>query len=223
MLNKAACYQAFGDFQNALNTIKRGNFYEGSDTTRFNLYLKAALMAYLLEEFKQAQSYLAEMGFYIENKELVQQGLFLEILVHQALGEWEDGRAKFKQYAEINNIDSAAAQQLIEKNFPKLKDPKKAELLSYFLPGIGQWYAGYPIKGITSATIQLGFAAWGAYSIFQGYFFSGAFTGISLFYVFYTGGARHAEYLATQTNIKRSQKYSKPFKTLILDTERAKK
>lgn len=223
LIKKANCYQEIGDHNSALATINRANFYKGSDSTKFNLYYKAALYSYLTKEFKAAQGYLLEMQYYITNNNLVQNCLFLEILIHYSLEEWEESLQKFKKYSQINGIDSLTEFKLTSMPFPKMKNTDKAENLSAFLPGIGQWYAGYPLKGITSGALQLTFAGWGAYSIYNGYFFSGAFTGISIFYLFYSGGTRYASFLANQTNIKRNENYIKPFKELILNNEYNKK
>jgi hypothetical protein len=84
----------------------------------------------------------------------------------------------------------------------KYKSAVKAENLS-FIPGLGQIYAGYPLRGFFSLGLQglaLGVGAW---HIWQGYYVIGAYIGMGIFYLFYTGGMRHAGYLAEQKNMRK--------------------
>ena len=77
---------------------------------------------------------------------------------------------------------------------------EKAIILSYLLPGSGLIYAGAPIRGLTSTTLQAGAMLMIIHGLTEGYFFTGSLTGAALFYVFYNGGAQYAATLSTKRN-----------------------
>ncbi len=223
LLKKSRCYKTTGDHENAYKTLLRGNLFTPDDSVNFMLRYEIALNAYLAYDYSVSLTQLKQIGFYIKDESLKTQVLFLEVLTLNELIQWEEAKTVFEKYSDLNdlelNVDSIYA--FIHK--PKLKNVKTAKKLSYFAPGIGQIYAGYPGKGIFSSLIQGSLLAFGAYSLYEGYFFTGAFTGIGLFYSFYSGGARHAEFLAQKKNNERVSRYNGGIRKLILEVERQKK
>lgn len=222
LLQKSRLYQRSSRLQEAIQTLQRANLYEGEDSIRSKIYTQLAYYHYLSQEYKKAQSYLMENAYYFSGTALAEQNLYLEILTHLQLLEWEVAREKFHQFASIYTLSDEEAKYFETHSLPRLKDPEKAVSISHYLPGIGQWYAGYPGKALVSGGIQAAFVGFGLYNFYTGYFFSGAFTGIGLFYTFYTGGARHAGYLAEETNKKLVDVFNKPLIELILATVQEK-
>ena len=122
------------------------------------------------------------------------------------MSQWEEAKNLSLQISSSPIYQDSVKILYTELAGLKLKDPSKAETLSYFIPGSGQMYAGKVFRGITSLVLQTGLLGFAGYSFLNGYYFSGTFTGVSLFYVFYMGGARHAEYLAQEYNKNRIAK-----------------
>lgn len=125
----------------------------------------------------------------------------LKLLSLNCIGDWEKGEAlAIKMFGnepfgleEIrNNYDRARNA--------KLKRPKTARIMSYFLPGSGQFYAGKPGRGTLSLVLVYGGAALSLAGIMEGRILLGLLSGGSMTNRFYTGGARYAESLAEQWN-----------------------
>ncbi len=55
----------------------------------------------------------------------------------------------------LNFIDDSIKSQINEYKKVKLKNPDHAFLLSSFLPGAGEFYAGYPIDGLRDLSLNL--------------------------------------------------------------------
>ncbi len=196
LLKKSYCYKALQEFGEATTVLKRIRL-----STRDSLFsivsYEKILNAYLDQNFQG--SYNEILRYKLITGSSDNEIVFLEILNLIALNEWE----KAKVILSENKISLSITEDEIDYVFDKklkTKNPDKAYNLSIFLPGVGQMYAGYPLKGIVSGGIQTVFAGLSIYSFYQGYFFSGSLTGVALFYTFYFGGARYARKLALKRN-----------------------
>lgn len=198
LLKKSYCLKAEAKFEEAYNTLQRADFFQGADSLKAKLYYESVLNSFLIAKYDLSLNKIQEMHYYLPDVSLPMIDL-LEILNLNNQQNLNDAEGKFKlfisKYQLSNQFDIYQ-----KKKFRKLRNPEKAETISHFLPGIGQWYAGYPMRGITSGLIQTGLLAFTAYSFLNGYYFGGAFTGVSLFYMFNNGGARHALYLVEKKN-----------------------
>ena len=197
ILRKSYCFKAEGKYEDDYTTLQLANFFEEADSLKTKLYYESALNAYLAGKYDLAFNKVQESQYYLQGTEQPFIDL-IEILILNQQHKLADAEKKYKSFCEKFGI---AGKPDIYQN-KKLKDPEKAESISHFLPGIGQWYAGYMGRGITSGAIQAGLLLFTAYSFLNGYYFSGAFTGMGLFYMFNNGGARHAQYLAEKKNIE---------------------
>ncbi|MBS1681117.1 MAG: hypothetical protein JST48_05345 [Bacteroidetes bacterium] len=198
LLKKSYCLKAEQKFENAYSTLQRADFFQGSDSLKFKLYYESILDAYLAAKYDLSLSKIQEIHYYLPeaNSQLIDLIEILALNQQQKLAEAEKAfiayQTKYKVTAAINPFQ--------KKKYKKLKKPEKAESISHLLPGVGQMYAGYFGRGLTSAVIQSGAVAFAVFSFLNGYYFSGAFTGVGLFYMFNNGGARHAKYLAEKKN-----------------------
>ena len=197
ILKKSYCLKAEGNYEDAYNTLQRADFFVGDDSLKFKLYYESILNAFLAGKHDLALNKIQELHYYLPG--ITQPALdLLEILTLNQLRKFEQAEEKYKSFVAVHNLrdDSNPYQK---KNL-KMKNPDRAESISHLLPGVGQMYAGYVGRGMTSLLIQSGLVAFGIYSFVNGYYFSGAFTGVGLFYIFNNGGARHAYYLAEKRN-----------------------
>lgn len=218
LLQKGLCYKIQGNFNEVFNTLNRANLFLEQDSINFTIRYELALAAYLSDNYPAANAQLVQIEYFFKENGY-EDVLYLHILTLNAMRKWEEAKEKYAQYADENNVPLDVEQAYAFLPKTKLKNPEKAEKISYFLPGIGQMYAGYFGKGLISSLIQAGLVGFGAYSLYEGYFFTGALTGIGLFYSFYTGGARHAKYLALRKNEELTKRYNEPIKEAILETE----
>lgn len=199
LLKKAYCFKAEGLYNEAYETLQQADFFAGSDSLKQTLYYEVALAAYVSGQHDVALSRLQEMFYYFPDHNLP-MAFLLEILCLNQLQRWDDAA---KRYQQLQTRLHLAGDNPYKGRRIKPKNPDRAETWSYVLPGSGQVYAGYGARGFSSLLLQSACAAFATYSFLNGFYFSGAFTGVSLFYMFYNGGARYARSLTEKTNAKR--------------------
>lgn len=200
LLKKSYCLKAQSQYEEAYNTLQRADFFQGADSLKFNLYYESALNAYLAGKYDLCLSKVQEQHYYLPelNSPMID---LLEIMALNQQQKISDAEKKFNQF--VTRYQLPNPNPYSNRKFRKLKNPEKAESMSHLLPGVGQMYAGYVGQGLISLGIQAGCVAFAGISFIEGYYFSGAFTGVGLFYMFNNGGARHARYLAEQKNKER--------------------
>ena len=222
ILKKARIQKSVGDYEAASQTLQRSNLFVKQNELNFNIIREIILTSYLSGNYNTALAQLKQAEYFFKNTGY-NELLYLHVLTLNELRQWEEANIKYEEYISINGSTGLTADEayyFIDKT--KLKDPKKAETLSYVLPGVGQMYAGYFGKGLLSSAIQGSLMAFGAYSLYEGYFFTGALTGIGLFYSFYSGGVRHARYLALKKNEELTRKYNDPIRDVLIKAEQRK-
>ena len=151
--------------------------------------------------FDLSLSLINELHYNFEDKTNLSLDV-LEIMTLTQLMKWKEAKNKFNTLSTQHNLnlDTTIFDQVLRRKFKK---PEKALTLSYLLPGSGLFYAGAPVRGLTSAGLQTGAMLMAIHGLKEGYFFSGALTGAALFYVFYNGGAQYAATLSTKRNENR--------------------
>lgn len=222
LLKKSYSFKAEGNFDAAYQTLSRALLYEGSDSLRFLLFYELSFNAFLAEKPDLAIGHIQEFNYNFEGSEFDDELLFLEILCLNKLKRWREAKEKYERYATVNDLN-ADVNQYEEILNHKFKNPKKAQNLSLVIPGSGQMYAGFPLKGLFSLTVQAGLVYFSVESFLNAYYLSGVFTGVALFYMFYNGGARYAAKLATQNNEKVVQSFNDKISTIIIENELIKK
>ncbi len=196
-------YREQQDFDKNIKSLERINKSILNDSIKSELFYQISFGYFMIEEYSKSYFNLLQYES-VDFKEPSEDALLLKTLLYAKMGKWEKCQVAYYNFTKDSTTSSLNFFNDMKKL--KSKSPEKAENLSYFLPGAGQIYAGKPIRGLTSFTIQSGLLAFAAYNFFNGYYFSGTFTGVSLFYVFYMGGARHAGYLAEEYNKIQNEK-----------------
>lgn len=204
LLKRTYSLKHIGKYEGAFQNLDRADFYQGVDSLRFLLFYESALNAFLAKKADIAWSKLQEIQFEFSDSILKRKILPIEILTLNALNRWQQAHEKFKKFAVLNGLTEDPYPEIL--NF-KMKKPNMAMNLSYFLPGIGQMYAGYFWKGAVSTMLNIGMISFSIWSYLGGYYLSGTFTGVALFYLSYNGGARYAEALANQFNESHIEKF----------------
>ena len=126
---------------------------------------------------------------------------------HEALMEIYGGDNAFR--ARMDSLYE------LEANL-KLKNPKKAKLMSFFVPGLGQMYSGKVGKGLLSLGLTGGFVALGVYAGINKHYIFALVSAMGISQRFWLGGARYAEFLAKQHNQELNSDYSKMLNLEIL-------
>ncbi len=221
LLKEGLCYKELANYKLASSVLGRANLFLEQDSLNYAIRYEIVLNSYLAEDYPNALAQLTQLEYFFKDNGY-NKVLFLHILTLNSLRRWEEAKVKYEEYLRENDTQLSVEEAYGFLKKPKIKDPEKAESISYFLPGVGQMYAGYFGRGLLSGFLQAVFIGYGAYSLYEGYFFSGALTGVGLFWAFYSGGSRHAKYLAQKKNEELTVKYNKPIKEALLKLELSK-
>lgn len=224
LLRVANCYKQEAKFEQALTELNRiATFNLAEDVVREVKY-ETLLCMYLSENFKMADNNAKQIHFFSKDSVLHNNILLLEALISGEIADWETAKNKALQYVDYKtqNADSVIIyktqieEHFNKKNIPRLKNPEKAELLSTFVPGTGQIYAGHIGEGLGSFALQVTFLGIGAYGFYKHYFVSGYFIGFGIFQKFYFGGSNRAKILAQKRNYIEMRKFNDGFKNILL-------
>jgi tetratricopeptide (TPR) repeat protein len=207
LLQKARCYKQLQQFDKALLNLGRIPGYSISDSLAEELRYEILLCNYLSEDYHKAEFLVVQYKQEKISPKMQERMLLLEVLTKNQLYKYDEAKSAFVALMALKklNVNTDSVYALV----PKLKNPKKAEILSAIIPGSGQVYAGYPLEGITSLLLQTATLGFGAYKIYQGYYFIGFFTGFGLFQKFYFGGMNRAVFLTEKRNKDRNQQFNK--------------
>ncbi len=213
LLKSAHCLKQIGKFEKARVVLDGADFYSGTDSLRFLLFYEYAINSMLANKYDLALSKMEEMHNEFSDTIKLATLLPLEIIALNELHRWPEAHKKYLQLATNKSYPDPYKKIL---SF-KMKNPDKAFALSYYFPGAGQMYAGYFWKGLVSTLLNAGLIYFSVWNFANGYFFSGAFTGVALFYLSYNGGAKYAATLATQQNEKRINSFNEKIKIQVLE------
>lgn len=219
LLRKGRCLKASGDYVQALHTFKRTDTLQLSDSLSYYLHYEAALCAYLASNSAEADFQLLQLHS-LSDSAWRDSCLLLQTLVDLEQEHWAESKQHLLRYAELHHLAIDTAKLIGDEKAFHLKDPRKARRLSLFFPGLGQAYAGKPLRGVSSFVLVAGSAAFFGISVSQGYYVSGTFTGLGLFSRFYSGGARYAGRLAEAYNERKTTTYKKEVRELLLPAVR---
>lgn len=207
LLQKARCYKQLRQFDKALLNLGRIPGYSINDSLAEELQYEILLCSYLSEDYRKAEFLIIQHKQEKISARVKERMLILEVLTKNELFKYEEAKNAFTELMALKQIqiNTDSVYALI----PKIRNPKKAEILSAIIPGSGHVYAGYPAEGLASLLLQTAALGFGAYKIYQGYYFIGFFTGFGLFQKFYFGGMSRAAFLTERRNKEKNQQFNK--------------
>ncbi|WP_421877748.1 tetratricopeptide repeat protein [Marinoscillum sp.] len=206
LLKKAYSYKALGNYSKAFDITSR--IGKRNDSLNRQVLYERILLTYLSEEYQKAQNEL--LKWQVKYGEQSEETIPLKFLTLVQIDRLEEAKEFLNANASTLEMEQQEVDSFFEKKW-KLKNPDKAYMLSLFLPGVGQMYAGHFFKGMFSGVVQTGLVVFTAWNVYNGYFFTGGMTGAALFYTFYLGGARYARNLTIEYNDQVKSKISSKF------------
>ena len=215
LLKKAECYWAIDELSQAKIALQRINTINLSDSLLFKTQYALAATYYMQGNYQSANSELIQIKAFIQDSSLVQKSTFLLRLTLVNLHEYKAAELQFELWANQLSISKSVKSELFEelktifdkKNLPKFKDPEKAKLLSMYLPGTGQFYAGYFWEGAANLSFQLAGLAILGYGICSTYYITGGIVGLGIFQRFYKGGVKRSQFLAEKRNFEDTKEF----------------
>jgi TM2 domain-containing membrane protein YozV len=217
-LGKTQCLKQQSLFANAATFLNGQLAASYPDSLLFRLRYEQILCAYLAGQFENTLSNIQQLTYLYPNQSKPPILAVIQILSLNELQRWPEADAAYQQLLARQGVDTT--QQSPYQQLPKLKSEKKAQWLSTFLPGGGQFYAGKPGEALLSIAVQGAGLYFGIASFLQGYYISAWGIGAGLFGSFHMGGVRRAEVLVQQHNQKKINTFNQRVKTQLLEKVR---
>lgn len=216
LVQKAGLLKRSNSIAAAYTTYNRVNESLFADSAKAEVYFQRALCAYLLSNYTECDLHLSKMKYFVADSSYYTNVMWLHVLSLNEQYRWNEAKEIFRSYAQAKhipvNVDSA--YRFVKK--VRLKKEKTAEVLSTFLPGVGQMYIGEYWHGALNSAILLSCLGWGTLNVLDGYYLTGVFTGYFVGYSFYTGGMRYASDGVKRSNARIAAKYNNALRPLIL-------
>ncbi len=223
LLRKAVCYKQMLQFDKASQTLDRVNFFMLPDSLHFQIRYENALNSYLYGSFEYAEHQLKQLQYFIHDTNLTNKAILLNVLIQNELKNWDKAKDLSIKHIKYHVPDNTVRDSLIrlitdiynKKSQPKIKSPQKGKILSTFLPGLGQIYAGYPAEGIFNTSLHLIFIGVAGVSVYYKYYLTGYFGGLGLLQKFYYGGIKRTDFLVRKKNHLKIRKYNDNIKNIL--------
>lgn len=184
-----------------------------ADSLRYRLQYEQVLTAYLAGNFETAASVSELMLLSYPAHEFDRNLIVVRILSLNELKQWDKAADLFGGNA-ARLLQTPVPNPYFE--LPHLKNKDKAQWLSTFIPGGGQFYAGKPLEAMVSILIQGAGIYFGIASFQAHYYFSAWLVGAGLFGSFHLGGVRRAEILIDRYNAKKVRDFNVSIRNLLL-------
>ncbi len=215
LLNKANIDKTAEAYEKALDELYRASKYATTNNELSELNYQKMLNYFLSSQYSfSSEMTLDSLGVGNHYHEYLTMKLYSMI----EMEKWD--RCKSELLRLCNRNDSVKANEITHLPISyKYKDPEKSRRMSAILPGLGEIYAGYTFKGITSFIINGGFLAFMGYNIYTHYYITSVVSGFYPFTKFHSGGKRLSAILADKHNTveagKLKNKYREEMYSLI--------
>lgn len=227
-IRKAECYKMLMAFDKAARCLSAINLGNQNDRTIFSVRNEMAFLYLFNEQPRKALMQLQQLKYRVKSDSLKNLALIPEILCQTQLKNWNKAQhaaqlyinSKFPKGVMRDSIQQRLSLLFHKKHLPKLKNPKKAENLSRFFPGMGQIYCGRIAEGSFTFIFNLSFLALGVHQIYHKFYFTGYTAGFGVLHKTYTGNLSRAKKLAIKTNITRHQKFTQEVSEFLLSLQK---
>ena len=216
LLARTWALKHLGEFDQAFENLRRASPRDLPPELQYRIHHERALLMYLREDWEGVLAESARLKQMVRNPDWQLLSGYLSVLALLELERWEEAEAEMQAYLGKLGMPASLSASL-SASPPDRLNPRKAALLSTFIPGSGQMYAGKTGEGLGSLGLQLAALGWGAYNVYTGYYVTALFTGGGLFQAFYFGGIERAEYHAVERNRTESGKYKREVTAWFLE------
>ena len=201
IFGKTRCLKQEGRYDQAMTFLENWQAYPFPDSSLAEIHYQQALCTYLGGHFENVLSLVDRWSYEHGGHPPTPMLVVLKILALNELGRWKEAGDAY--HAFVAQREPAKALPDLYLHIPRLKSVEKAQWLSQFIPGAGQFYAGRPGEAIFSILVQTAGIWFAVVSFEQHYYVSAWLIGAALFGAFHMGGVRRAEVLVRQSNRKK--------------------
>lgn len=210
-LQKIQCLKQQGLFAQAESYARANVNSFGTDSLKYRLQYEQVINSFLAGNYETAAS-TSEVLLLSHPEHAFDRNLVItRILALNQLQQWDKASALAKQYNSELGLHSDLYAVL-----PKLKSKDKAQWLSTFIPGGGQFYAGKPLEAMVTILIQGAGIYFGVTSFLDHSYLSAWLVGAGLFGSFHMGGVRRSEALVEQYNQRKAAEFNGKIKVELL-------
>ncbi|WP_245581641.1 tetratricopeptide repeat protein [Rudanella lutea] len=214
VLGKVHCLKQQGRFAPAVQYLNGEVTNAYPDSVLLMLRHEQITCAYLAGQFENALSLLERLP-YLHPDRPTETPLtrVVRILSLNELQRWPEAGAAYRQLLAQTGADTTKTPY---GQLPRLKSEQKAERLSTFIPGGGQFYAGKPGEAILSILVQSAGLYFGVTNFLAGYYLSAWGVGAALFGSFHAGGIRRSQHLVREYNSRQVRQFNETVKKEVL-------
>ena len=201
-LKLADCLFQQKRYEEAARQYEKAYFASAEDSLKNRILFQKA-SCYLQEKnFASAQVELFNLPDSLSAAEDHRRHLFLGMATF-AMNDFETSKEHFGNYVASDSLKKTEIESLFQKNEKISKlSPKKARIMSTFLPGLGQFYAGDVKNGLNSLVLTGALLTWAVRIAMKSTFIDAVITVVPWFQRYYVGGYTRAEGIA-ENAIKR--------------------
>jgi len=206
--NIADCLYATQNFEEAADYYELAFYQQKTDSLKSEILLRKLSCFLIINNFEYAEIELFSLP---ENltAEQKRRKTFYAAILHFSTNRYEDAKKEFTSLIDSTDLNAKEKiNQLFVKN-EKINrlNPKTAQTLSMFLPGLGQFYAGDVKNGFNSFLLTGGIITWGILTAINSTArFDIFITMVPWFQRYYMGGYKKAVIIAENQKKKRRAK-----------------
>ncbi|WP_332368810.1 hypothetical protein [Spirosoma telluris] len=214
-LGKARCLKQESLYASAVTFLNTQIQTDYADSLLYQLRHEQILCAYLAGQFENTLSLIERLPYLHPDVSETPLLMAVQVLALNELQRWNEAAIAYRALAIHVHADTTHLNPY--QQLPHLKSEKKAQLLSTFIPGAGQLYAGKPGEAALSIVVQSAGLYFGITSFLQSYYLSAWGIGAGLFGSFHMGGVRRAQILVKQLNQKRASTFNVQTRKQVLE------
>lgn len=214
VLGKTECLKQQGLFDQAVIFLEGWQAYPFPDSSLARIHYQQILCTYLGGHFENVLSLADRWPYAHAGRPLPPFLEVLKILSLNELQRWKEAGDTYRSFRAARHIPDTFPDPYTR--LPHLKSVTRAQWLSTFIPGGGQFYAGRPGEAIFSILVQAAGVYFAILSFEQHYYVSAWLVGAALFGAFHMGGVRRAEVLVQRYNRKKTLAFNARVKEQLL-------
>ncbi len=219
VLGKTECLKQQAAFDAAVAFLEGWQAYPFPDSALARVHSQQVLCTYLGGHFENVLSLVDRWSYVHAGASPDPWLVVLKILSLNELQRWKEAGETYRALLAAGQLVSPSPglpTPDLYAEIPRLKSVSKAQALSTFIPGAGQFYAGRPGEALFSIFVQAAGIYIAVVSFNQGYYVSAWLIGAALFGAFHMGGVRRAEVLVEQYNRKKILAFNEKLKAQLL-------
>jgi TM2 domain-containing membrane protein YozV len=223
IMGKTQCLKQEGLFDPAVSFLESWQAFPFPDSDRVRIHYEVILCTYLGGHFESVLSLVDRWSYEHGGASPTPLLVVLKILSLNELQRWKEAGDTYRSFIgeqlriphHPGSYDREPPPDLYAQ-IPRLKSVSRAEALSTFIPGAGQFYAGKPGEAIFSILVQAAGIYFAVLSFEQHYYVSAWLVGAALFGAFHMGGVRRSEVLVQRYNRKKMIAFNEKVRTQLL-------